>query len=126
MIFIIDDDAAVRDSLRLLLECDGLEAIGFASAAAFLETARPTSADFLIVDLHMPGMDGIALLEELRRRGVNLPALVITGRPGETSRRRAEAAGALALLEKPYPSERLLALVHRAQRGDKPRLVPTD
>lgn len=124
MIFIIDDDEAVRDSLRLLLECDGFEATGFTSAVAFLETARPSGADCLIVDLHMPGMDGIALLEELRRRGVNLPALVITGRPSEAVRRRARAAGALALLEKPYNSTRLLALVHRAQRGSETRLVP--
>jgi two-component system, LuxR family, response regulator FixJ len=120
MIFIVDDDDAVRDSLALLLECDGLPAQGFASARAFLEGGRPGGRDCLIVDLHMSGLNGIELLEELRRRGTRLPAIVITGRPTQAARNRAEAAGALALLEKPYDSKRLLKLVHQALDGKGP------
>ena len=114
MIFIIDDDGGARDSLRLLLECDGFEAREFASCEAFLDAGGAADGDCLILDVHMPGMSGIELLETMRRRGDMLPAIVISGRIDAGTTNRARAAGALAIVEKPYQPEELLCLVRRA------------
>jgi FixJ family two-component response regulator len=114
MIFIVDDDAGVRDSLRLLLECEGFDAQEFASCREFLADGRAGKGDCLILDVHIPGMNGIELLETMRRRGDMLPAIVITGRTDAMTTNRARAAGALAIVEKPYQPEELLCLVRRA------------
>jgi len=113
MIFILDDDAGVRDSLRLLLECEGLETREFASCREFLD-ADGAEGDCLILDVHLPGMSGIELLETMRRRGDMLPVIVISGRIDAMTRNRARAAGALAVVEKPYQIEEVLDLVRRA------------
>src|SRR6516164_3600557 len=105
MIFIIDDDDGVRDSLRLLLECEGFEVREFASCRKFLATVRSGDGDCLILDLHMPEMGGIELLEGMRRRGDRLPVILITGRLDPKTRERARAAGALAVVEKPYKAQ---------------------
>ena len=114
MIFILDDDQAARDSLRLLLECEGLAAREFASGREFLDAVRPGAGDCLLLDLHMPGMGGLEVLEALRRRGDAIPVIMITGQPSSAARRRAAAAGALAFVEKPYLADALLTLVHQA------------
>ena len=113
MIFILDDDSGVRDSLRLLLECEGLETREFASCREFLD-ADGAESDCLILDVHLPGMSGIELLETMRRRGDMLPVIVISGRIDAMTRNRARAAGALAVVEKPYQVEEVLDLVRRA------------
>ena len=113
MIFILDDDAGVRDSLRLLLECEGLETREFASCREFLD-ADGAEGDCLILDVHLPGMSGIELLETMRRRGDMLPVIIISGRIDAMTRNRARAAGALAVVEKPYQVEEVLDLVRRA------------
>src|SRR5271169_484149 len=100
MIFVVDDDGGVRDSLRLLLECEGLEAREFASCEAFLNAGGAGVGDCLILDVHMPGMSGIELLETMRRRGDMLPVILISGRTDTTTRKRARVAGALAIVEK--------------------------
>ena len=74
MISIVDDDAAVRDSLRFLLECEGYETREFASAREFLPADRAADGDCLILDVHMPGMSGIELLETMRRQGDTRPS----------------------------------------------------
>jgi len=98
MISTLDGDDAVRDSLRLLLECAGLEAREFASCQELLDAVRGSDGDCLILDLHMPEMSGIELLEEMRRRGEILPVILITGRLDATLGERAHAAGALAVV----------------------------
>lgn len=114
MIFILDDDMATRDSLRLLLACEGLQAHEFASGRAFLDGV-PTSEDgCLLLDLQMPGMSGLEVLEALRRRGDKRPVIIITSHPTPSARDRAAAAGVLAFVEKPYRVDTLLDLVHRA------------
>jgi two-component system, LuxR family, response regulator FixJ len=114
MIFILDDDEGVRDSLRLLLKCEGLEAREFASCREFLDADGGAEGDCLILDVHMPGMSGIELLETIRRRGDMLPVIVLSGRIDTTTRNRACAAGALAVVEKPYQAEEVLDLVRLA------------
>ena len=111
MIFIVDDDHATRRSLRLLLEIEGFDAQEFAGGRPFLDAARPVDGDCLILDLHMPGMSGLEVLEELRRRGDRLPVIVVSGHLNRTARTRALAGGALAVIEKPAKVEGLLALV---------------
>ena len=116
MILILDGDDGVRDSLRFLLECAGFEALEFASCREFLDVDRSGDGDCLILDLHMPEMSGIELLEEMRRRGrgETLPAILITGRLDATLGERACAAGALAVVEKPYVAAEILNLVREA------------
>ena len=114
MIFIVDDDAGVRDSLRLLLECEGFDAQEFASCGEFLNTGGTGERDCLILDVHMPGMSGIELLETMHRRGDMLPTIVISGRVDVMTTNRARAAGVFAIIEKPYQPEELICLVRRA------------
>ena len=114
MIFVVDDDGGARDSLRLLLECDGLEAREFGSCEAFLNAGGAGEGDCLILDVHMPGMSGIELLETMRRGDSTLPVIVISGRMDAAIRKRALAAGALAVVEKPYQAKEVLDLVRLA------------
>jgi two-component system, LuxR family, response regulator FixJ len=114
MIFIVDDDAATRDSLQLLLEAEGFEAREFADGRTFLDRERSADGDCLILDLTMPGMTGFEVLAELRRRGDNLPVIIVTAHADPATRSRAAAVGALGLVEKPHRAGELLALVRRA------------
>jgi two-component system, LuxR family, response regulator FixJ len=114
MIFIIDDDDATRDSLRLLLEAEGFDAQEFAAGRLFLDGVRPVDGDCLILDLHMPGMSGLEVLEELRSRGDRMPVIIVTARSDAVARHRAAAGGALAVIEKPPSVDELLALVRTA------------
>lgn len=116
MIFILDDDEAVRDSLQVLLECEGLAARAFASGREFLDAVRPQAGDCVLLDLHLPGLGGLDVLEGLRRRGEDVPVIVLTGHPSPAARSRAAAAGALAFVEKPYRADALLDLIHQALR----------
>jgi FixJ family two-component response regulator len=118
MICIIDDDEGTRDSLQLLLECEGFAAHGFASCREFLTQHRLAATDALIIDVHLPEMSGLELLEHLRRDGSRVAAIIMTGRPTAAIRARAAAAGAFAFVEKPYPAADLLGLV-RAMTAPK-------
>jgi two-component system response regulator FixJ len=118
MILIVDDDAAVRDSLRSLLQCKGYETREFASGREFLAAGGAGEGDCLILDVNMPGISGIELLETLRRRGDLHPVIFISGHADSWTRKRAHAAGALAIIEKPYQIEEFLELVREAsERG---------
>lgn len=110
-IFIVDDDAAVRDSLALLLRLHGFETTGFANAEALLAEVAPSWSGVVLVDLRMPGMSGLELQGELRARGIELPVIIITAH-GETSAARTSfRSGAVDFLEKPIDREQLLSAV---------------
>ena len=77
--FVVDDDEAVRDALALHLDLAGLSVRCCASAAEFLETASPDQPGCAILDIRMPGMDGLDLQQEMARRGLTMPVIIITG-----------------------------------------------
>lgn len=113
-IHVVDDDEAVRDSLQALLQAKGLTAKTYASAEAFL-AAHPSAPDgCAIVDVRMPGMDGIALLNRLRQRGHRIPVIVVTGHADIPLAVQAMKAGAVDFVEKPYSNDAILDLARRA------------
>ena len=107
---IVDDDAAVRDSLRFLLEVIGHPTETFASAAEFLK-AEMQRLTCLILDHHMPGMTGLELAERLRDNGAGIPILLVTGSPSPSIVARAAELGIVKVLEKPATEEDLLDFV---------------
>ena len=116
-VFIVDDDGSVRDSLGLLLGLRGYRTSLFADAASFLGALRADWQGCLIVDIRMPGMNGLELQRELLDRRCTLPVVVITSRLAEKHRRYAAEVGADHYLGKPYQEEELLALVARYARA---------
>ncbi|HEX6979516.1 MAG TPA: response regulator [Alphaproteobacteria bacterium] len=113
-IYLVDDDEAVRDSLTVLLESYGLSVRAYDSALAFLADYRPGEHACLLLDLHMPGMSGLDLLERTPPGRLGMPVIVITGRADPDARRRALAAGVGAVLDKPFRDDDLLTAIVRA------------
>ena len=118
-IAVVDDDASVRDSLSVLLETLGFEVFTHGSGGQLLADARHRRAGCLIIDQHMPGMDGIELLLALRREGIGVPVILITGRLDPAISARAAAVGVTAILEKPFPTRRLIELVQSSLEDRK-------
>jgi two-component system, LuxR family, response regulator FixJ len=113
-IYIVDDDDAVRDSLRALLESCDFDVQDFGSATEFLTRRNGTRGDCLLLDLHMPQVDGLSLLEQMRAEGSQLPTIVITGRSDPSLKQRALQNGAFALFDKPVGDEALLNAIDLA------------
>lgn len=118
-IFVVDDDNAVRDSLTLLLEASGYRVAPYASGGAFLGAVPADGRGCVLVDVRMPDMDGFAVQQELQRRRIALPVIVITGHGDVPLAVRAMKAGAADFIEKPYGEEALLAAVERALQLDR-------
>jgi FixJ family two-component response regulator len=111
--FVVDDEEIVRKSLGRLLKAIGVPSTGFGSAESFLEYYRGDEPGCLIIDIRMPGMSGLDLLEALQRRGCAMPAIVITGHTDEGSLKRLEQLPALGVLEKPFSLAQLKAMLKR-------------
>ncbi len=109
---VVDDDEAVRDSMRVLLESHGLTVRDYASARAFL--AEVPGDGCLLLDLHMPEMNGLELLEKLRAERVDIPTIIMTGRSDAGLRARAQKAGAIAFLDKPADEDKLIDSIEHA------------
>ena len=120
LIAVVDDDADVRHALQRLALAAGLAAQVYASGEAFLQSLDDHEPDCVVLDLHMPGLDGFAVQAALRRRGSTLPVLVITGDDRPATRRRAMALGARGYLRKPVDGEQLLAAIGAVLRAGAP------
>jgi two-component system response regulator FixJ len=120
-VFIVDDEPAVRRSLQWLIETLPVPVQTFPSAASFLEAHPSEEPGCLILDLRMPGMNGLDLQQELIRRGFEIPVIVLTGYGDISSAIRALKSGALEFLEKPVEDDVLLDLVRRALAADAQR-----
>ena len=115
-VFIVDDEPAVRDSLKLLIELEGISAVTFASAEEFLAACRPGCCGCAIIDVRMPGMDGLQLQEEMARRELPIPIIFLTGHGDIPMSVRAIKAGAVDFLAKPIISAKLLPSIQSAFR----------
>lgn len=121
-VFIIDDSAAIRDSLFLLLETAGLPAEAYASAEDFLAALRPDAIGCVVLDVNLPGMHGPELQAELARRGIGLPTIFLTAHGDIPTTVRAMKAGAIDFLTKPVEGAVLLERIGSAlERAVKER-----
>lgn len=125
-IYVVDDDDAVGDSIKALLSSVGYEAEVFASARQFLESFDPSGAACILLDVRMPGMDGLTLLERMGadRRGV--PVIMVTGHGDVPLAVRAMQAGAADFVEKPFEEARLLQSIEQAISNAASAPVATD
>jgi len=126
LVNVVDDDEAVRDSMRWLLEANGFEVRCFESAEAFLaaDTLREPVA-CLVLDVRMPGLSGLALQDEMLRRGSTMPVIFVTGHGDVPMAVDTMKKGAADFLQKPFSDERLCALVREclARSADSHRLA---
>ena len=114
LISIVDDDRCVREAFARLIRSHGFDAQTFESAASLLGTDPPTRGDCLIVDVQMPQMTGLELVDRLVAAGDRIPTILITAHPDEGARTRALAAGVICYLAKGCSENELLECVRRA------------
>ncbi|MEY3106440.1 MAG: hypothetical protein RIT35_606 [Pseudomonadota bacterium] len=114
LVYLIDDDSSVRDSLTLLIESAGLSVISFESAENFLNNYNLECPSCLLLDVNMPCMNGLDLQEELIKRSVFIPIIFMSGRARISQSAKAFRAGALDFLEKPFDYEILMSRITEA------------
>jgi FixJ family two-component response regulator len=114
LVFVIDDDEAMRDSIACLLESVGIPCRMFSDASTFLEFCDPHKQGCILMDIRMPGMSGMELLENLKANGVRLPVIIITGHGDVPLAVRALKLGAFDFVQKPFNPHDLLDRVHAA------------
>lgn len=120
-VFIVDDDADVRDSVSLLLGLKGYRTQPFARGEDFLAGYDPASPGCLLLDIRMPGLTGLELQDELKRRDIGLPVIVITAHGDVATARAALKGGAVDFLEKPVDESLLLEVIEHALSFDAER-----
>jgi RNA polymerase sigma factor (sigma-70 family) len=118
-VFVVDDDASIRDALSLLISLKGLRAAVYASAEDFLDVYDTSWRGCLLTDLKMPGMSGLDLQAVLRERGVTLPVVVLTAHGDVSTTRAALVNGAVDFLEKPVDDDVLVDVLRNAVRIDE-------
>ena len=118
---VVDDDEAVRDSIRWMLEGQRFKVHAFSSAEAFLALWQPGSTGCVILDIRMPGMTGIELHDELLKRGYNHPIIFITGHADVQMAVLRMKQGAIDFLEKPFNHQQLFSLVTNALEASSAR-----
>lgn len=119
IVFVIDDDEAVRDALSVHLDLAGLPVRSFASAADFLAAVDADQGGCAVIDIRMPEMDGLALQQEMVRRGLTLPVIIITGHGDVPAAVAAFRAGAVDFLQKPFNEDHLIERVREAIERDR-------
>ena len=118
-VFIIDDDAGVRESIKDLVESVGLQAEAFSTAQEFLSNDRRSGPSCLVLDVRLPGISGLDLQHELRRTGIKIPIIFITGHADVPMSVTAMKSGAVEFLTKPFREQDLLDVIQRAVNRDR-------
>lgn len=119
VVYVVDDDEAVRESISLLLESVGLACETFESAAAFLEGFDASRRCCLVCDIRMPGQSGLALQQELGSRGIAVPLIFITGHGDIPMAVSAMKAGATDFVQKPFRDQDLIDRINKALETDE-------
>jgi FixJ family two-component response regulator len=123
VVYIVDDDPDMRDSLGFLLKTVGLRTVAYSTAAEFQSAYKCGGPAALVLDIRMPGTGGLDLLEQLTARGVRIPVIFITAYADVPMAVRAMKSGAVEFLEKPFNGQVLLEKVQRAVQRDAERLA---
>jgi FixJ family two-component response regulator len=123
IVFVVDDDVSVRESLELLIGCEGWQAEIFASADEFLSRPRPAIPSCLILDLSLPGVSGLDLQKRISGERADMPIIFITGHGDIPSTVQAMKAGAVEFLTKPFTDEALLSAIRHALEHSRVALV---
>lgn len=118
-VFVVDDDASIRDAVKSLLKSVGLHAEVFGSTEEFLNVTRPAAPSCLVLDVRLPGMSGLEFQEELAKAGRRIPIIFVTAHGDIPMTSRAIKAGAIEFLTKPFQKHELLAAIHQALDRDR-------
>jgi two-component system response regulator FixJ len=113
MVHIVDDDEAVRNALYFLMQSENIPAQTYTSAEGFMQKYIQSKPECLLLDVRMPGMNGLQLLNELKNRHIEMPVIFITGHGDIAMAVQAMKAGAADFIEKPFNNERLLNSVQK-------------
>ena len=119
LVFVVDDDAPMRESLQNLLRSVGLRVAAFASAQEFLRSTRPDVPGCLVLDVRLPGLSGLDLQQRLAEVDLDIPIIFITGHGDIPMTVQAMKAGAVAFLPKPFRDQELLDAIHQALARDR-------
>lgn len=117
-VYVVDDDFAIRDSLMALLEAYGFSPKAFGSGSELLETCQRTDKGCVLLDICLPEQDGFGVLAALRKKGINIPVVLISAHDERAKDASIEGLGAFAILPKPLNGDQLLNVVRRALNQD--------
>jgi FixJ family two-component response regulator len=118
-VFVVDDDASIRDAVKSLLKSVGLRAEAFGSTEEFVSATRPEAPSCLVLDVRLPGMSGLDFQADLAKRGVRIPIIFITAHGDIPMTSRAMKAGAVEFLPKPFQKQELLDAIQQALERDR-------
>jgi FixJ family two-component response regulator len=113
-ICVVDDDESVADSLKSLLEIFGYNVRSYSSGADFLADDRHHATGCLVIDQHMPGLEGLDVVDCLQKQGARVPTILISGRLDTKTKERAASLGVTSVLEKPFVGNYLVDLIRTA------------
>jgi two-component system response regulator TtrR len=117
-VYVVDDDASIRELVEWLVRRDGIAVRTFASAREFLDACAPGAPGCLVLDLYLPGMSGLELQRDLAGRGIEMPVIFLSGRADVPNAVQAVKGGAIDFIEKPFDYKRMLSLVHEGLARD--------
>jgi FixJ family two-component response regulator len=119
IVFVVDDDASIRDAVKSLLKSVGLRAEVFGSTEEFVSAPRPQVPSCLVLDVRLPGMSGLEFQDELEKTGIRIPIIFVTAHGDIPMTSRAMKAGAIEFLPKPFQKKELLEAIHQALDRDR-------
>ncbi|MEO1321393.1 MAG: response regulator [Pseudomonadota bacterium] len=113
-VFLVDDDEAIRHSASFMLRHAGFVVKTFPDGLAFLDAVTDQNDGCILLDVRMPGMDGLTVQDTLNKRGINMPVIILTGHGDVPVAVEAMKGGALEFLEKPYEKQALVSAIENA------------